>query len=142
MGADTVFSPRNMYKHPVHYHGDMVRVMFVIISVLLFLTEFVGARLPFTTAGLIGIILVLVIAAGITNPAQKWIHFVNMIVAIGGTMLFGSIAFTRFDIGGDVVAGAGLVTIVAVLFLITLYFATRTVRGQMVPHVDIDQTSL
>lgn len=136
MTRDGDYHVESFLKWPKHYHGDMVRVLFVAIAMLIFLTEFVGARLPFTSAGIISIVLILVISAGITNPVQKWIHIVNMVISIFGTMIFGSIALSKLNVPGATFSQTGAVVLIAVLFLAALYFATRTVRGRFVTHVD------
>lgn len=137
MNQDGDYQPStSVFRWPKHYHGDAVRLLFVGIAVLVFLTEFIGVRLPFTSAGIISIILILVISAGITNPVQKWIHIVNMVIAIFGTMLFGNIALARLTVPNASFSQTGTVLVIAILFVVALYFATRTVRGRFVTHVD------
>ena len=135
MNQDGDYKVETFLKWPKHYHGDVVRILFVAIGMLIFLTEFVGTPLPFTSSGIISIVLVLVISAGITNPAQKWIHILNMVIAIFGTMIFGSIALARLNVSGASFSQTGTVALIAVSFLVALYFATRTVRGRFVTHV-------
>jgi len=122
---------------PTHYHGDTVRILFLLASGFIFATRFVGNELPFSFGAIMMLILALVIAAGITNPAQRWIHTANMILAIAGTITFGSIAFSRIDTLEKLFSGDGLVVLITLLFLSALYFATRTVRGLSVPHIDV-----
>lgn len=126
---------------PTHYHGDTVRILFLSAAALIFATRFVGNELPFSFGAIMLLILALVIAAGITNPAQRWIHTVNMLLSIAGTITFGSIAFSRIDAAEKLFSGDGLVAVISFLFLAALYFATRTVRGLSVPHVDITPES-
>ncbi len=118
-----------------HYHGDTVRVLFLVAAVLVFATKFVGEAMPFSFGAMMLLILTLVITAGITNPAQKWIHTVNMIVSIAGVLTFGWLSFSRIETAADIFSGNGLVFVIALVFLAALYFATRTVRGFSVPHV-------
>ncbi|MBP6869041.1 MAG: hypothetical protein KBC16_02955 [Candidatus Pacebacteria bacterium] len=136
MTRDGDYHVESFLKWPKHYHGDVVRVLFVAIAMLIFLTEFVGARLPFTSSGIITMVLVLVISAGITNPAQKWIHILNMGISIFGTMIFGNVALSKLNVPSADISQVGTVTLISVLFLCALYFATRTVRGRFVTHVD------
>jgi hypothetical protein len=136
MNQDGDYRVESFLRWPKHYHGDVVRILFVAIAMLIFLTEFVGARLPFTSSGILAMVLILVISAGITNPAQKWIHIVNMIIAVFGTMIFGNVALAMLHVPSASVAQMGTVTLISVLFLSSLYFATRTVRGRFVTHVD------
>lgn len=128
---------RTEESRPTHYHGDTVRVLFLSAAALIFATRFVGNELPFSFGAIMLLILSLVIAAGITNPAQRWIHTVNMLLAIAGTITFGSIAFSRIDTLQKLFTDDGLVALIAFLFLAALYFATRTVRGLSVPHIAV-----
>ena len=135
MSEDEAFDPRREVRHS-HYHGDTVRILFVCAAVLVFLTQFVGTKLPFSTGALMFIIVVLVVAAGITNPVQHWIHWVNTIISIFGLLIFGGLALARIGTREDIFSQSGLVAILAIVFLATLYLGTRTLRGLMVPHVD------
>lgn len=135
MNEDGEFEP--VPHAPSHYHGDTVRGLFLTAAVLIFATRFIGAELPFTTSAQMLLILTLVITAGITNPAQKVIHYVNMLVSIAGVLTFGGLAFSRIETTEVLFSGSGLVVIIALVFLTALYFATRTVRGLSVPHVKV-----
>ncbi len=133
MNEDGEFEP--VPTGPSHYHGDTVRALFLLCAGLIFATRFVGNELPFTFGAIMLLILVLVIAAGITNPVQRLIHYGNMFLSIAGVLTFGGLAFSRIDTSAELFGGDGLVALIAFLFLAALYFATRTVRGLSVPHV-------
>lgn len=122
---------------PTHYHGDTVRGLFLTVAVLVFTTRFIGTELPFTFGAQMLLILTLVITAGITSPAQKIIHYVNMLVSIAGTLTFGGLAFSRIETTEALFSGEGVVVLIALIFLSALYFSTRTVRGFSVPHIDM-----
>lgn len=116
-----------------HYHGDAVRALLVVAAVLLLVGAGMGTALPLPAIGLVAIAIVLVLAAGITNPAQAWIHWVDAILAGTGALFFGSAAL------GNYRSGAGLTDptsftftlALALISLIALYLATRTIRGMM-----------
>ncbi|MES2668374.1 MAG: hypothetical protein V4644_01635 [Patescibacteria group bacterium] len=135
MNEDGEFSPRPVARMG-HYHGDTVRILFVTAAVLIFATKFVPGAPTFSFGPMMLLILTLVIAAGITNPAQQWIHTVNLLLSIAGVVTFGWLSFSRIETASELFSGTGLVAFIAVIFLATLYFATRTVRGFSVPHVD------
>lgn len=118
-------------RHIPHYHGDVVRVVFVLSAALMFLAEMIGGSLPFSTAATVFIIIILVISAGITNPAQLWIHWVNLFISLTGLMLFGSTTLTRFRTEAPLNESL-IVGILSVMFLVALYLSTRTVRGLLV----------
>jgi len=133
MNEDGEFDP--VPRAPRHYYGDTVRALFLAGAVLVFMTRFVGTELPFTTGAQMLLILVLVIAAGITNPVQKWIHYVNMLVSIAVTLTFAGLAFSRIETAEMLFTAEGIVVLITLIFLAALYFATRTVRGLSVPHI-------
>lgn len=140
MSSDTPYIPGNEAPKPrKHYHGDTVRLLFVINALFVFLTQYVGTKLPFSSFLLMLIIVTLVVAAGITNPAQRWIHWVNMIVATLGLLIFGGFALSKVVDGGGIFETKGLIAMIAILFLASLYYATSTVRGMHVRHVDPDE---
>lgn len=113
-----------------HYHGDETRVLFVVSAILLIVAKSTGAELPFSTLGTVVAAVVLVVAAGITNPAQFWIHWVNSFLAIYGTILFGTTAVDQYRAGTSVFDSSfAYVEALALISLIALYFTTRTIRG-------------
>ncbi|HVB20030.1 MAG TPA: hypothetical protein VNF51_01960 [Candidatus Paceibacterota bacterium] len=113
-----------------HYHGNETRVLFVLSAVILIVAQSVGANLPLSTTGAVLSAVVLVIAAGITNPAQGWIHWMNAFIAMYGTFLFGVTAVDHYRAGMDVFDPSfTYVEALALLALLALYFTVRTIRG-------------
>lgn len=121
-------------SHQIHYHGDIVRVLFVVAAVLMFLAEFTGAPLPFTTATSISIVVVLVVVAGITNPIQRWIQWLNVFISAAGLLVFGALALNQFRSGASFFSDEFFIGLLAITFLICLYFATRTLRAAIILH--------
>lgn len=118
-------------RHEIpHYHGDNVRVLFVMSAVVLIVAQSTGAELPLSTTGAVMSAVLLVVAAGITNPAQGWIHWLNAFIAIVGTLIFGMAAVGHYRSGFSFFDSSFVYTeALALLSLIALYFTTRTVRG-------------
>jgi hypothetical protein len=113
-----------------HYHGDAARALFVVSAVLLIFAKSTGADIPLSTFGTVVSAVVLVVAAGITNPTQFWIHWLNAFLAICGTLLFGTTAVENYRAGIRVFDPSFIyVEALALLSLLALYFTTRTVRG-------------
>jgi|SRR3989344_4116856 len=113
-----------------HYHGDAVRVLFVVSATLLIVAKSTGIDLPLSTFATVATAVVLVVAAGITNPAQFWIHWTNAFLAAYGTILFGMTAVDNYRAGIRILDSSFLyIEALALLSLIALYFTTRTVRG-------------
>lgn len=113
-----------------HYHGDNVRVLFVISAIVIIVAQSTGAELPLSTTGAVVSAVVLVVAAGITNPAQGWIHWLNAFIAVFGTLVFGMTAVSRYRAGMSIFDPSfTYIEALALLSLIALYFTTRTIRG-------------
>ncbi len=113
-----------------HYHGNEVRALFLIGALVLILGQSTGAELPLSSGGAVLFAAALVIAAGITNPRQTWIHWVNGLFAVIGTLLFGTAAVNHYRAGTEAVAWSFVyVEALALLSLTALYFTTRTIRG-------------
>ena len=113
-----------------HYHGDGTRVLFVIGALVLIVAQSTGAELPLSTIGTVISAVVLVIAAGITNPAQSNIHLFNALLAVVGTVLFGITAVDHYRAGVSFLDPSFLyVEILALISLVALYHTTRTIRG-------------
>ncbi|MBU6388301.1 hypothetical protein KGQ72_00245 [Patescibacteria group bacterium] len=113
-----------------HYHGDEVRVLFVVSAIVLIVAQSTGAELPLSTTGAVVSAVLLVVTAGITNPAQGWIHWLNAFIAVYGTLLFGMSAVNHYRAGISFFdASFSYIETLALLSLIALYFTTRTIRG-------------
>lgn len=113
-----------------HYHGDAVRVLFVASAVVLIVAKSIGAELPLSTFGTVAAAVVLVVAAGITNPAQFGIHWFNAFLAIAGTLLFGTAAIGNYRAGISISDPSFIfVEALSLLSLIALYYTTATIRG-------------
>lgn len=120
-----------------HYHGDSTRILFVISAIVLIIAKSTGADLPLNTIGTVVAAVLLVVAAGITNPEQGWIHWFNAFLAIYGTITFGATAVEGYRSGERLLDYSFIfVEALALLSLFALYFTTRTIRGfHLRPHL-------
>lgn len=118
-------------RHKIaHYHGDNVRMLFFAGAVVLVVAQSTGAELPFSTLGSVVAAVVLVIAAGITNPEQKGIHWFNASLAVIGSLVFGTSAVAHYRAGASIFDPTFTYTeALALLSLVALYFTTKTIRG-------------
>jgi hypothetical protein len=113
-----------------HYHGDEVRIVFVVGAVVLIVAQSTGANLPLSTIGAVVSAAVLVIAAGVTNPAQSLIHWFNALLSFSGTLLFGTTAIDHYRAGTSFLDPSFIyIETLALLSLVALYLTTRTIRG-------------
>jgi uncharacterized membrane protein len=120
---------------PSHYHGDVVRVFMVIGGALMsmalpFFTDLIPVPIFFSVLA----ILILVVLSGLLNPQQKWLALAN--AAISG------LAFLIFEYHAILALQAmsfrNLFFIVnqllAFVFFIATYYATKTARGMFLKH--------
>jgi hypothetical protein len=113
-----------------HYHGDATRILFMTAAILMLVGATLGADLPFSSFGTVLFAVVLVVTAGITNPAQKWIHYLNVALAVFGMLTYGPNAIDYYRAGKTVFDITFFVTEGSVLlFLLALYFTVKTARG-------------
>lgn len=133
-GDYTILSVPPRYPEVPHYHGDSVRGLFVLSAVLLIVAQSTGAEIPLSTVSTVVASVVLVVAAGITNPAQRRIHWANAAIATIGTLIFGITAVTRYRAGASVFDSSFIyIEALALISLIALYLTTRTIRGMYAP---------
>ena len=118
------------HREILHYHGDAVRALFVVSALVLIVAQSTGAALPLSTLEAVLAAVLLVVSAGITNPAQSWIHWTNALLAMGGTILFGTTAVEHYRAGTSLFDPSfAYIEALALLSLFALYFTTRTIRG-------------
>lgn len=110
-----------------HYHGDSVRVLFVLAAVLMFLVIPIwGPMLPFGlgTEVLAGVILILL--AGFTSPHSPMVLWLDCFAAGAGAFLLEFAAVVYRSQPGILLA---VREIAALLLLAALYQSVKTVRA-------------
>lgn len=113
-----------------HYHGDAVRALFFAGAVILIVAQSTGADLRLSTTSAVASAILLVVVAGITNPAKSWIHWFDAFIAIIGTLFFGTTAVEHYRANISIFdTSFAYIEALALLSLIALYFTTRTIRG-------------
>jgi len=107
-------------------------MLFFVAALVLIVAQSTGADLPFSTLGSVVSAVVLVIAAGVTSPTQKGIHWLNAFLAVIGTLVFGTAAVDHYRAGASILDPSFTYTeALALLSLVALYFTTRTIRGSI-----------
>lgn len=119
-----------------HYHGDKIRILFVVTGILMAgtLPMFSSLiNLPITVS-IMGIVL-LAILGGFLNPAQKWIIYIDTIASVVAFITFEYYAvYTYLNLSPDVVLNVYFYwvnQIAALLFFLATYLCVKTVRGRM-----------
>lgn len=113
-----------------HYYGDIVRMLFLVSAMIMLIglpvvSNYIAIPAIISVVG----ILVLGLAAGLTNPKQTWDAAINVAVAIVGFVVFESYAVSLYQkLGMDnkfFIANL----ILGFIFLFAVYFSVKTLRG-------------
>ncbi|MFI5265285.1 MAG: photosystem I protein PsaX [Candidatus Levyibacteriota bacterium] len=116
-----------------HYYGDLVRKLFLagaifMLLMLPFMSAFIEAPLYISILAAIAIGVI----AGITNPAQAWAAALNFIIALVGSFIFEYQAVMGYTTYSYLHRTFWANQLLAINFLVALYYATKTVRGMLV----------
>ncbi|MGE5041469.1 MAG: hypothetical protein ACM3IJ_01040 [Candidatus Levyibacteriota bacterium] len=113
-----------------HYYGDTVRKLFLAGAVFMLIA------LPFMSTFLSVPIYVSILAAiaigvfaGITNPLQVWVAILNFILAVLAVIMFEYAAVNGYQTYSLTHRTFWVNQILAINFLVALYYSTKTVRG-------------
>lgn len=113
-----------------HYYGDLVRKLFLSAAIfMLIMLPFMNRFLEVPLYISILIAIAISIFAGITNPVQKWVALFNFIIAIVGASLAEYQAVVGYNTYSFAHRTFWANQILAVIFLVALYYSTKTVRG-------------
>lgn len=125
--AEEVQAPRPGIPH---YYGDPVRQLFLAAAALsVIAAPFFPNVLPFNTAQNVLFIIVLVVAAALTNPKKRWTAFVDAVIATYGVIVVESIAIEEFGSSPWPLFFAR--ELLAIAFLFALYFSVKTIRAML-----------
>lgn len=119
-----------------HYHGDRIRVLFVLTGLLMVATLPVFnvlVNVPITISMVA--IVALAVLGGFLNPAWKWIIYVDAVVSILAFMAFEYYAVhTYMNSSLDIPINFYFYwvnQVLAILFFFAMYLSVKTVRGRM-----------
>lgn len=111
-----------------HYYGDMTRRLFVAVAALSAIAIPIwGELIPYGTFSGVITILVLVLLAGLTNPAGRFIALCNVLVSAVGVVLLEMAAITFFST--QPMALFILREAAALLMLFAFYMSVKTFRA-------------
>lgn len=117
-----------------HYYGDAVRRLQVsgAVAILIahpFYANDLRPELPFTILGA----LVLVALAALTNPHNKTLVVADVIAAGVGMLVYQ--AWALFEYESSTWLEFGLRQGIAILFMMTFYFSTKTMRAMLLGQI-------
>ncbi len=115
-----------------HYYGDIVRALFL-VAALIMLIELpaLNRQIGVPVAVSVVSILVLGLAAGLTNPELIWDAGINMAISVLSFGVFETYAVIAFRENGG--TDTFFLTNLALGFvcLLAVYFSVKTLRGLM-----------
>lgn len=113
-----------------HYYGDIVRKHLFFAGLVLLLAALIDKELLsfYLYTGVFGV-LIFTVLAGLTSPLKRWVMVADVFVAGIMFMVFEYFAINAFSQDQNFSDTVFLIRqFLAVIFLITLYFSTKTVR--------------
>jgi len=116
-------------KHP-HYYGNIVRKQLFFAAFVIMIAALIDSELRnfYLFIGLFGVVG-LTILAGLTSPQKRSIMFTDMCVSAIMFLIFEYFAinaFVRYENFSDPIFFFR--QLIAVIYLITLYYSTKTLR--------------
>lgn len=119
-----------------HYYGDMVRALFLAGAVVMLVAlPFFTNLLPVPATIAIFIILAVGTIAGLTNPKQKWVMILNVLISTMAFIVFeyyATVAFTSYSVSNFFLLNQTL----ALIFFVAFYYSMKSLRGSL---LDKDQ---
>src|SRR3989344_1493474 len=124
-----------------HYHGDKVRVLFVIADFIMvvvfpFFRSLISLPMPLSILGSIA----LAVFGGLMNPKQKWVIFLNTLLPVVAFLFFEYYAVYAYN---NLSPAESLHRtffwvnqLLALIFFFAAYLSTKSLRGALVPDKD------
>ncbi|OGE75437.1 MAG: hypothetical protein A3C85_02980 [Candidatus Doudnabacteria bacterium RIFCSPHIGHO2_02_FULL_48_21] len=122
-----------------HYYGDAVRMLFLVAAIIMLTSlpmfdQYINIPTVFSVLA----ILILGLAAGLTNPRQIWDAGINMGVSSAGFLVFMTYAVNSYQAStGEKFFLTNLV--LGFTFLLSTYFSVKTFRGLFLQRRDSDK---
>lgn len=117
-------------KYAGHYYGDIVRQLFIAGGVIMVLTlPFYKYVIPVPSFVAVLAIVIIDIAAGLTNPRQLWVMKLDLGISLMAAIVFEYHAVTGYETQTEPLfwITQGL----AVIFFFALYFSIKSTRGAL-----------
>ncbi len=115
-----------------HYYGDTVRQLLIVSGLLMLASgPFFRSALPVPTVVSVLAVLVIVLAAGLINPQQRWTVTLTTIISLFGFLVFEYYAMISYSLAPQNFFWVN--QILAILFFLALYLSTKTLRSKCLP---------
>lgn len=111
-----------------HYYGHIVRRLFLTAGIVMLITlATLKHVLPTEVFVVIFVILLIGFFAGLTNPIQRWVAVLDVLISLVALATFEYHAVIGYTHLGDVLFWVN--QSLAVIFFFAFYYATKTLRG-------------
>lgn len=116
-------------ENPLHYYGNLVRRLFLAGAIVMLLAlPFLNYLLPIPLFCSLLAIIILSVVAGFTSPWRKWAIVMDEVIAIVAVLIFEYYA-VNYYVKYSAASSLFLINqLLALDFLIALYFNTKTLR--------------
>lgn len=123
-----------------HYYGDYTRLLFLAAALVMLvnLPRFMGFLSTPPVFSIIAIII-LVLAAGLTNPRQAFSETLNVAISLGGFIIFDFYTVITYKSETYSWYFFYINMLLSVIFLLALYFSVKTLRAKALRDSDIPQ---
>lgn len=125
---------------PIHYHGDTVRILFLVAAgIMLVSLPLVQSKVFLPSFLSVVAIVILTLAAGITNPKLVWTAQANCAISVLAFLVFDTEAVLAFraETFDSIFFGANF--ILGFIFLFATYYSVKTLRGFMLQSTEPTQ---
>ena len=131
-----VESIREEIKPSIHYHGDMVRKLFIATAIIMIIAlPFSQKYLELPVIYSLITVLILTSAAGLTNPKIIWTIVIDSLIAGIGFCFFEYQA-VRLYINDQKIIISLINQAFSIMLLFAFYFGIRTLRWLKVSHLN------
>lgn len=125
---DDLVEIKTMPSQWPHYYGDAVRRLFFFAGIIMLITIPSKNLLPAHIFVSLVSILIVDLAAALTNPRQRWIIIFDAVVAAVGLITFEYNSIVSYDTADPVF---WINQILALIFFLAFYFSIKTIRARM-----------
>ncbi len=130
--ADIDYNSAKEYLSHEHYYGRQIRSLFIASAVVMLITlPIFDTLIPFSGLFSMGMIILVVLLAGLLNPFARFVVVLCTVVSIVGGFIFeyeAVSAFWRISRAFEFWFFA-VNELLAVLFFFALYYCSKTLRG-------------
>lgn len=124
---------KNEWPSVRHYYGDVVRVLFIVIAVLLGISVLLSDNVPLGLIISTPAIILLVMLAGYMNPHGRIVFIVSMLTAAFGVLvieIFAAAAYTQSNM--PLAASLGIAWLMCI---IALYYSVKNLRASQMHQI-------